>query len=278
MAVQLQIDDGNPWYLSPDIWAVPGADPSGPPGVPIAGEPTYVWARVHNLGTDPVSNAAVNYYWANPSTVITQNTATLIGTSYVDLGGGQSAEVLCLTPWVPSWVNSGHECLVVEVVSAQDPPPPRGPDDPFDPAGERQMAQRNLNLIEGAQQLVVFPFLAGNARRLRDREITIRVERAPVDRLGKLVESLGLDHIPREAAASEEFGIQPYRCGDQLHEVGRRSLTLALDPGAQHGFALAVHLSRHDTGHGALYLIEQVAGQRVIGGIGVLVLAPTAKG
>lgn len=278
MAVLLQIDDGNPWYLSPDIWVVPGSDPSGPPGVPMPGEASYVWARVHNLGTDPVSNAAVNYYWANPSTVITQNTATLIGTSYVDLNAGQSAEVLCLTPWIPIWVNGGHECLVVEVVSALDPPPPRGPNDPFDPAGERQMAQRNLNLVEAGQQLVVFPFLVGNAVRLRAREITVRVERAPVERLGKLVESLGLSHLPPEAGASEEFGIQPYRCGDQLHEVGRRNLTVAIAPGAQRGLALTARVSHHDSGHGALYLIEQVSGQQVIGGIGVLVLAPTAKG
>ena len=36
MAVELEIRDGDPWYLSPDVWTVPGNDPEGPPGLPIA--------------------------------------------------------------------------------------------------------------------------------------------------------------------------------------------------------------------------------------------------
>ena len=33
MTIQLEIRDGNPdWWLSPDIWVVPGADPAAPPG------------------------------------------------------------------------------------------------------------------------------------------------------------------------------------------------------------------------------------------------------
>ena len=130
MAVQLEIDDGNPWYLGPDIWAVPGDDPNGLPGIPRAGQTAYVWARVHNRGSDPVSNGTVRYWWADPSTTITENTATPIGTANVSLDAKQTAEVLCLTPWTPSWVNNGHECLIVEAFSSQDPLPPHTPTTP----------------------------------------------------------------------------------------------------------------------------------------------------
>jgi len=59
MAVTLQIQDGSPWWLSPNVWAVPGADPEGPPGTPIVDTPACLWAHVENLGATPVSDAQV---------------------------------------------------------------------------------------------------------------------------------------------------------------------------------------------------------------------------
>src|SRR5689334_1634761 len=105
MAVQLEIFDGNPWWLSPDIWVVPGDDPEGTPGSPIAGDNAYLWARVHNTGKDRVENATVRFFWADPSVGFDRNTANIIGTANVTLNGGQTSEVLCLTPWVPIFVN-----------------------------------------------------------------------------------------------------------------------------------------------------------------------------
>ena len=66
MSVSLEIPHGTPWWESMAIWTVPGDDPLGPPGLPIAGQPTYVWARVLNTGNTPVQNARVDFYWANP--------------------------------------------------------------------------------------------------------------------------------------------------------------------------------------------------------------------
>lgn len=56
MAVQLQIRDGDPWWMSPDIWVVPGNDPNGAPGQPIVGQDNYLWGassqqRVHGSGS-----------------------------------------------------------------------------------------------------------------------------------------------------------------------------------------------------------------------------------
>src|SRR5690242_16116569 len=97
MPVQLEVHDGNPWWASPDIWVVPGDDPDGPIGSPVAGTPAYVWARVTNNGETAVSDATVRFYWANPSVGVDRTTANLIGTAFVTLAGGQSDEVLCLT-------------------------------------------------------------------------------------------------------------------------------------------------------------------------------------
>lgn len=278
MSVQLSIDDGNPWYLSPDIWVVPGADPSGPQGVPSAGESSYVWARVHNRGTDAVTNAAVSFSWADPSTTITGNTAILIGTSFVDLDVGQTADVLCLTPWTPTWVNGGHECLIAEVVSSADPPPPRTPDDPFDPPGERQMAQRNLNLVASSSRLLVFPFLAGNAKVLRAEEIIVGVRRTPVGLLRPVLQSLGLEHLPAEMDQGNEFGVRPYVCGEHIDDVGKHELSLRLPSGRRQNLALAVRLPASDPGSGGLFLIEERVGDRIVGGVGVLVVVGAAPG
>ncbi|MGH8580959.1 MAG: hypothetical protein ACREVK_12865 [Gammaproteobacteria bacterium] len=38
MAVELEIRDGDPWWLSPDVWTVPGNNPEGTGGVPVAAE------------------------------------------------------------------------------------------------------------------------------------------------------------------------------------------------------------------------------------------------
>ena len=54
MAVQLEIRDGQPyWYLSPDIWAVPGSDPNG--------APETQWATVTCL--TPASGSAPCTEW-----------------------------------------------------------------------------------------------------------------------------------------------------------------------------------------------------------------------
>ena len=123
MAVELEIRDGTPWWASPDIWTVPD-EPEGLPGSPVAGQPCYLWARVRNRGDSAVQNATVRYYWANPNVGFDRTTATLVGTSFVSLAAGEMQDVLCLTPWIPVFVNGGHECVLAEAFHpALDPLP-----------------------------------------------------------------------------------------------------------------------------------------------------------
>src|SRR5713226_432877 len=147
MAVTLEIRHGNPWYLSPDVWTVPGDDPEGPPGLPIVGRPAYIWAKVRNNGSNAVTNATVRFYWANPSIGFNRTTATLVGSAFVNLGPGGIQDVLCLTPWVPIFVNQGHECVLAEAFHPSDPLPP-GQD--FNASSDRHVAQRNLSVLMAA--------------------------------------------------------------------------------------------------------------------------------
>lgn len=155
MAVQLEIEDGSPyWWVSPDIWTVPGDDPEGTPGVPIVGQPCYLWARVHNNGKDAVANASVRFYWANPSVGFDRTTATYIGTSSVSLDAGETQEVLCLVQWHPSFVNGGHACILAEAFHAGQDPLPASP--VFNVPTDRHVAQRNLSLLRTASKHSTF--------------------------------------------------------------------------------------------------------------------------
>lgn len=277
MTVELWIDDGDPWYLSPDIWVVPGNDPAGPVGIPVLNSPAYVWARVHNRGTTAVSNATVKYYWGDPSTTVTLATATLIGTSYVSLVPGETKDVLCLTPWIPSWVNNGHECLIAEAFAAADPLPQRGPTDTFGAPHDRHVAQRNISVIY-ASSIAIYPFVVGNAPRFYSEDITLQVRQAPIKLLGKLKKAIGLKHIPEDIGKIEEFGLRPFRCEDQVQEVGKPTHAFRLKTGHQRGMAFAIKLPKQSRAKtGALFLIEQLSGKEVVGGIGVLVLPSKKK-
>ena len=96
MAIELEIRDGNPWWMSPDLWVVPGSDPTGPPGTPVAGDMAYLWAQVRNIGESRVENVTVRFYWANPAVGVDRTTANFVGSANVTLDGGQVSDVLCL--------------------------------------------------------------------------------------------------------------------------------------------------------------------------------------
>lgn len=277
MSVELWIDDGEPWYLSPDIWVVPGDDPNGTAGVPIVGSPAYVWANVHNRGTSSVLNARVRFYWANPSTMITRATATLVGTSYVSLNPGETKAVLCVAPWLPSWISNGHECLIVEAFHPADPLPPYGDNDPFNPSGDRHVAQRNI-IVLLASSLAVFPFTIGNVASLHVDKITLCARRAPLNLLAKLKGSLGLESTRKELAEIREFGLIPFRCGDQVKEVGKPKCSLRVEAGKEDGAALVINVTEDFASKaGALFLIEQLHQEKVVGGIGVVVVPKASK-
>ncbi|MDM0116735.1 hypothetical protein QTI66_31865 [Variovorax sp. J22R133] len=272
MAVELCIDDGIPWYLSPNIWVVPSDDPNDPAGMPFADTSAYVWARVRNRGTTPVMNASVRFYWADPSTVITPTTATLIGASAVSLAPAESKDVLCVTPWIPQFVNSGHECLLAQSFAPSDPAPAQGANDPFNVASDRHTAQRNISVGAGAaRMMIIHPFVIANDKRFRADHVVVRVKRAELGLLKGLQRSLGFDRLPQEANDVKDFGLQVYRCGQETEDIGQHEVKVLVAPGQHQGLALVIRRpEQFADGTAALFLIEQHSNGNPIGGLGFL--------
>jgi hypothetical protein len=269
MAVTLEIEDGDPWYLSPNVWVVPGDNPEGSPGIPIAGKTSYLWARVRNSGQDRVSNATVRFYWANPAVGFDRTTATLVGTAFVTLDGGQTADVLCLTPWVPVYVNQGHECILAEAFHPSLDPLPGTL--AFDVPTDRHVAQRNLSVLKLSERSFSFAFEIHNPAR-QARTFTLNATEADPGQLERLVPLLGRDFkLPGKRGRLQRLGFVQELCPDARAIEGAtpRVEKLQLASGERTGYSLVGVL---EGGSALVHVIQEVDGN-VVGGLSVLALA-----
>lgn len=265
MAVSLEIPDGTPWWASMAIWTVPGNDPAGPQGQPVAGQPSYVWAHVLNTGNTPVQNATVNFYWANPGVGFDRTTATLIGTSYVSLGANDESDVLCLTPWIPVFVNNGHECLLAEAFHPSFDPLPAT--SAFNVPTDRHVAQRNISVLAAMRSRFSFPFEIHNPIRVA-REFTIRVRSAPREEMEATAKRLGITP-PRTPGRLTELAFCREPCPRTECQPAKHGETcVKLGPNARTGLSILGRIE----GEAVLLHIEQLSGERVVGGISVLVV------
>lgn len=265
MTVSLEIRDGSPWWLSPDIWVVPGPDPEGSPGLPLIGEPAYLWARVRNTGTSTASNATVRFYWANPNVGFTRATANVVGEATVTLGSGEQQDVLCLVPWVPANLGNGHVCVLAEAFHPNDPLPAQLD---FDVVGDRHVGQRNLNLVVAQMGRFSIRFEMHNPSR-KARAVALTVDHADPGTLGKLK---GLDEESWSKICGGKITdltlsdvAESRRCSGVTHAPGE---LLKLDPWHRRVVELCGVLD----GAGALVHVRQTTGGRETGGLSILVL------
>jgi len=164
-----------PFWESPDMFVAANQSaetaPLAPPntaGVARANAPNTLYAHVWNLGKAPAYRVRVEFYWFNPSLGISRSDANLIGAAWVDLGDrftlfpdwrevqsdtgtwltrGCHAIVRCPETWFPSYLNNGHECLVVR---AFEPLMDSVPPDQFSAAADRHVAQRNIAVVQAS--------------------------------------------------------------------------------------------------------------------------------
>lgn len=271
MSVQLEIRDGDPWWLSPDLWVVPGPDPLGTPGSPIAGTPAYIWARVRNTGDTPVVNAEVRYYWADPSTAFDRNTANTVGSAFVTLQPGEIAEVLLLIPWIPEFVNNGHECILAEAFHPLSDPLPPSPT--FNTPTDRHVAQRNLTVLMASIRGFFSVGLSQvNTSRL-DAKFRLVAELAPLILLKPLIKPIGLEvDLSSKPGKLTHLGFVDDACPNEA------DLKRKLNPEIH--FEINGHrktrrsLIGHLEGGPALIHVKQYHGERLVGGQSVLVLPP----
>lgn len=271
MAVELEIQDGNPWWLSPDVWVVPGPDPTGPPGTPIAGQTAFLWARVRNNGRTRVDNAAVRFYWANPAVGFDRTTATFVGSANVTLNGGQVEDVLCLAPWQVVWINDGHECILAEVFHPSDPLPP-GP--AFNVPTDRHVAQRNLSVVMAVKGFFHFAFEVHNPTR-QPRVYRVFAEPGEVEQVKPLVPTLGRDFRLPPQGKLAEFGFVEATCPEpeSIAQARPEAPKFELQPGGRTGFSLVGRIE----GGGALIHVSQEADGQIVGGLSVLAISAEGR-
>jgi hypothetical protein len=271
MTIQLVIRDGSPdWFFSNDIWVVPGNDPNSSPGNPMAGQSAYVWARVSNTGSNDATNVRVNFYWANPALDVLRSTSTLIGYSYVDLPAGGSQDVLCLSTWTPVLVNEGHECLVAEAVHPGDPLPSPLPDS-FDPPSYRQIAQKNLTVVtERVWMDSKLITLVGSKRIVR--EVVLTAEVGGVLSRPTLI-GLGLKGFQPAKTKSVDVGLDLiYRKLQPGDSLGIKKMPLFLEKGCQTGVYANIQIGKMREKEYQLVKIVEKSGDKVVGGLGFIVI------
>ncbi|NQY13689.1 MAG: hypothetical protein HRT81_07525 [Henriciella sp.] len=274
MAVELEIRDGDPWWLSPDIWVVPGSDPLGAPGIPVAGSSAFVWARVRNNGDTAVTNAEVRYYWADPSAGFDRNTANLIGSAFVSLNAGEVSEVLLLAPWVPEFVNNGHECVFAEAFHPFLDPLPSSP--AFNVPTDRHVAQRNLTVVQAAANgFFAAKITQFNTSRLQTK-FKLTAELADLKLLAPLAKSLNLRLDPKAKPGTVErlqYSDKPCPAATDLKKKKAASIEFALDGNRKTQRSLVgVH-----SGGPSLIHVKLLHLDRLIGGQSILVLPTDAK-
>ncbi len=147
---------GAPFWESPDIFLLAGVTPSMAPAVPaqlgqiaLSGQPNTIYAHVWNFGKSSSNEVIVEFYWCNPSLGIDASTVQIIAQTTARLGSKTSGHnhklVMCPEPWTPTFVNGGHECLLVRVWDnpADVPGNPK-----FDASQNRHVAQRNIHVVD----------------------------------------------------------------------------------------------------------------------------------
>jgi hypothetical protein len=143
-----------PFWESPDIFLLAGVDPAVAPAKPpalgqiaLAGQPNTLYAHVWNFGNAASNELLVEFYWVNPALGISSASVNLIAQTISALGAKGSAHshrvVKCPVAWVPTFVNGGHECLLVRV---WDNPSDLPGQPTFDASWNRHVAQRNIHV------------------------------------------------------------------------------------------------------------------------------------
>lgn len=253
---------------------MPGNDPNGPPGAPIAGTSNYLWGRVHNTGNSASNGVRVDFYWADPSGQIAVGAATQIGSAFADLPPGATQEVLCLVPWVPVIVNGGHECLLAVAHGAGDinPLPDPLPNGfPFQPKQHEQIAQRNVTVVLAARRAQLLAITVAALPRAA-RKVALHIEQGG-ELPARLLATLGLEkwQPAREARLIAGLARTPHCNGDV---PGEQELALEVPRGQAQAVYLSLRAEALPPRQYALLRVLESQDGKVLGGVTYLVTTP----
>jgi hypothetical protein len=191
--------------------------------------------------------------------------ANFVGKSSVSVAGNSSNTSLELSPWTPSYVNNGHECLIAAVVEG-DASPPTILDGNNDPT----VAQHNLGVVNLGGQMeghFSYPFQVCNPSRIEQR-FTIYAEKAPVELATPFLPSLR-ERTDKASKRPEErvlkLGFVDEVC-PPAHSIDHAKPVLEdvrLAPLACTGFTLVGVLEMGE----ALTHVNQWIGDKLVGGL-----------
>jgi hypothetical protein len=148
-----------PFWESPDIYILPGVHPSVAPDIPpdfggiaLANADNTVYAHVWNFGHGPANDVIVEFFWCNPALGIGAGSLVRIGEAWLSLGargsGNAHQVVKCPEPWSATYLNGGHECLLVR---AWDLPADLLGSPEWDASLNRHIGQRNIHVATAAE-------------------------------------------------------------------------------------------------------------------------------
>ena len=184
--------------LAPGLahWQSPhlGVFSPDPSGIALAGAQNTVWARVFNLGAMTSAPTRVRFFWADPSVGLGAADAHFIGETMVEVPRLRSVLVQCPTPWVPAYLNNGHECLFADAGNQIFDPVTA----PFAPRDDRHVGQRNIQVLPAVDQTMMLwlPGGAGafraelRAMALRVQARDLEVRRSPVETLAQIADAV----------------------------------------------------------------------------------------
>lgn len=278
MSAHLIIHDSpNPyWWNSPDIWVVPGSDPNGSTGQPVVGQASYLWARVTNAGPSLASETRIDFYWGNPSAQMAVGTVTAIGSAFVDLAAGDTQDVLCLVPWVATFVNGGHECVVAVAHGSDDENPLADPlpaGFQLDPPSHEQVAQLNLSVVPAMMQASLAIMVHGTAR--ADKHAVLSVEVGGELESGTLAR-LGLGKLRRSADHTVVGSLHRESvCG--VVAEGKPRIEIDVPKGTSSPVFVALNAAKLNAGnYQVVHVVERLQG-KIVGGVTYVVVNPMTE-
>jgi hypothetical protein len=233
-----------------------------------------MWAKVANNG-DEDANVTVQFYWGNPALTMIYGNMQVVGSGGGFVSAGGSQNIACTTPWIPVYVNGGHECIVAVCGSLFDPPPPTQSDNIVD-SNDLQTAQQNLAVVHAfpSTAQIVYKFSPPRSNTALPGAGIVQARRVPLQDHQGLLQTKGLTSLTDEAAEAQSFYIS--HADQSLTSDGlpiNLGTQFAIAPNTDHDLALVVNLpSGPAQGSAALYVVEYFENGNCVGGIGVVVL------
>lgn len=243
----------------------------------VPGKPLSISVSVANWGGGLVaSDALVRLWWEDPGTTFAQMRASrLIGATSIQIGPRGETRI---AQFPPITLSPLHVCLIACVAHTADPPPTRPADHSLIPLPglERHWAQHNLSYLVPEQDgSVSFIFKAANPL---DREMEFSFDVRPFmhEKLARLTSTIRAEPIETECRV-EISSIRELRDAGQYRRPDRTYST-AMKANSTLDMHLRLRLSRvpEPGQYSAFELVQRQRGEKPIGGIALVVVAPDA--